>query len=298
MTTRTEDQRTLGEDGRPLPETSAPYAAKVLAERLIEYGPEELAPYHRNPRRGDVDAIAASLRRNGQYRPIVVNLGTHTGRPLEVLAGNHTLAAARQLGWDRIAATTVDVDDHQAARIVAADNRTADLGGYDDDVLLELLQELPDLEGTGYNDDNLTRLLEYGALDGTDDEGDEVQDDADTSHHATETGDLLELVDVTVDEPVAQTTHGQTWTLGRHTLVVAKVMAEHHLWRHLLTDDMMLCPYPDPYLTHGNLAADNVLLMIQPSNYLAGHTIDKFAAFYPDAPITCDGQPYTPGVTS
>ena len=63
MTTRIDDQRTLGEDGRPLPETSAPYAAKVLAERLIEYGPEELAPYHRNPRRGDVEAIAAAPHR-------------------------------------------------------------------------------------------------------------------------------------------------------------------------------------------------------------------------------------------
>ena len=124
------------------------------------YHPDELRPYHRNPRLGDVEAIARSLEVNGQYRPIVVNLGRHTGRPLEVLAGNHTLAAARHLGWDRIAATTVDVDDHQAARIVAADNRTADLGHYDDAVLLELLQELPDLAGTGYTDDDLSDMLD------------------------------------------------------------------------------------------------------------------------------------------
>lgn len=124
------------------------------------YRPDELRPYHKNPRLGDVDAIARSLEINGQYRPIVVNLGRHTGRPLEVLAGNHTLAAARSLGWDRIAATTVDVDDHQAARIVAADNRTADLGNYDDTVLLELLQELPNLDGTGYTNDDLEAILD------------------------------------------------------------------------------------------------------------------------------------------
>ena len=126
------------------------------------YHPDELRPYHKNPRRGDVEAIARSLEVNGQYRPIVVNLGRHTGRPLEVLAGNHTLAAARSLGWDRIAATTVDVDDHQAARIVAADNRTADLGGYDDTALLALLQELDDLDGTGYDDDDLAAMLDTG----------------------------------------------------------------------------------------------------------------------------------------
>ena len=105
----------------------------------------ELSPYHRNPRRGNVDAIAESLQVNGQYRPVVVNVGTHTGRPLEVLAGNHTLAAAKQLGWKYITATTVDVDDLAAARIVAADNRTADLGDYDDQILVELLQQLAGL---------------------------------------------------------------------------------------------------------------------------------------------------------
>ena len=82
----------------------------------VEYNPDELNPYYRNPRHGDIDAIAQSLEVNGQYRPIVVNLGRKTGRPLEVLAGNHTLAAARRLGWDTITATTVDVDDQGAAR--------------------------------------------------------------------------------------------------------------------------------------------------------------------------------------
>ena len=130
---------------------------------LVDFDVNELASYHKNPRRGDVDAIARSLAVNSQYRPIVVNIGTHTGRPLEVLAGNHTLAGARQLGWPTIQATTVDVDDLAAARIVAADNRTADLGGYDDQVLAELLQQLADddmgLDGTGYDDAFLADLL-------------------------------------------------------------------------------------------------------------------------------------------
>jgi DNA modification methylase len=118
----------------------------------------ELTTYHRNPRRGNVPAIAASLQTIGQYRPIVVNLGRLTGRPLEVLAGNHTLLAARHLGWDTITGATVDVDDETAARIVAADNRTADLGDYDLAQLLELLADLPDLTGTGYTDDDLAKL--------------------------------------------------------------------------------------------------------------------------------------------
>lgn len=111
-----------------------------------------------NPRRGDVDAIAESLRVSGQYRPIVVNTGLQTGRKHEVLAGNHTLAAARQLGWERIAVTLVDVDDVGARRIMLADNRTAELGGYDTDALVTALEAMPTLEGTGYAPLDLEKL--------------------------------------------------------------------------------------------------------------------------------------------
>lgn len=123
----------------------------------------ELQPFHKNPRRGNVEMVAESLQINGQYRAIVVNVGTHTGRPLEVLAGNHTLAAAKQLGWKQITATTVDVDDLAAARIAAADNRTADLGGYDDELLADLLsgiaEDAASLAGTGYDEDDLEAIL-------------------------------------------------------------------------------------------------------------------------------------------
>lgn len=132
----------------------------MTADLVLEYRPvADLRTYHKNPRQGDVAAIAASLRVNGQYRPIVVNVGTHTGRPAEVLAGNHTLKAARDLGWENIAAVLVDVDDDQAARIVAADNRTADLGAYDERLLAELLGGLDDLDGTGYTNDDLEKLI-------------------------------------------------------------------------------------------------------------------------------------------
>lgn len=126
----------------------------------VEYVPvSELRTYHRNPRQGDTHAIASSLRVNGQYRPIVVNLGTHTGRANEVLAGNHTLMAARDLGWDAIAVVWRDLDDDQCARVVAADNRTADLGAYDERLLAELLGDLPDLDGTGYDPGDLDALV-------------------------------------------------------------------------------------------------------------------------------------------
>lgn len=126
----------------------------------------ELNLYHQNPRIGNTQMIAESLEVNGAYKPIVVNRGTHTGRPLEVLAGNHTLKAHRLLveqdkpGWETISTWVVDVDEEHATRIVLADNRTADLGKYDNDDLLELLGNLNEgIEGTGYDDGYIDALL-------------------------------------------------------------------------------------------------------------------------------------------
>jgi len=113
-----------------------------------------LRPHPRNARNGDTDAIAASLMANGQYRPIVV------ARDGVILAGNHTYAAAMELGWDRLACVRLDIDPNgpDAIRIMLADNRTAELGTYDDGLLMALLDTLDDLDGTGYAQTDLDAL--------------------------------------------------------------------------------------------------------------------------------------------
>lgn len=129
----------------------------ALASAVID--PAELNTYFKNPRKGVVSAIVESLEAHGQYKPLIVNRGSLTGRPNEVLAGNHLLAALLERGASQALVHWLDVDDDEAARIVAVDNRSSDLGGYDEKMLAELLTGLPDLAGTGYNDGDLTRLL-------------------------------------------------------------------------------------------------------------------------------------------
>lgn len=114
----------------------------------------ELSLYPNNPRNGNIDLIAESLEAYGQYKPITVNR-----RNGQILAGNHTFRAAEKLGWEDIAVTYVDVDDAVAAKIVAIDNKTSDMGGYDTEKLLELLDELPDLSATGYTQDDIDSLV-------------------------------------------------------------------------------------------------------------------------------------------
>lgn len=181
----------------------------MIADQLLPLAVDidTVSPYPGNPRRGDVSAIANSLQAFGQYRPIVVQAATG-----HILAGNHTWRAAKQLGWVQIAVNRVDVDDAMARRIVAADNRTAELGDYDSAELAALLKTIAaedGLDATGYSDDDLAELL-----DGLDQDGDELgayrADDpyADTDH----------TPDPDLDVPPV-TALGQVWRLGEHRLL-------------------------------------------------------------------------------
>lgn len=102
---------------------------------------ESLATLEGNPRRGDVEAVARSLARFGQRKPIVVRASDR-----QIIAGNHTWLAARQLGWPKIAAVLVDDDTATSQAFALADNRTAELGSYDDALLLELIQSVGNLD--------------------------------------------------------------------------------------------------------------------------------------------------------
>ena len=114
----------------------------------------ELKPYAQNPRKGNIDLIAQSLITYGQYKPITVNQRTN-----EILAGNHTYAAAKKLGWAEIAVTYVDVDEATAAKIVLIDNRSTDAGTYDTQILLNLLDSFDSIDATGYNQEDYEKLV-------------------------------------------------------------------------------------------------------------------------------------------
>ncbi len=163
--------------------------------RLVvqDFAVDGLTLFHRNPRRGDVRSIAASLQRHGQYRPLVVNVGTLTGRPFEILAGNHTFLAACSLGWETVQATTVDVDDEAAHRIVLADNRLADLGVYDDEDLAAAMVAAGDLDGTGFTSSDLDELLATLSTPVSLTDPDDAPDLPDESATISRAGDVWQL---------------------------------------------------------------------------------------------------------
>ena len=138
--------------------------------KLETVGIETLSPDPANVRKHgqrNMDAIKASLRRFGQQKPIVVDAKGI------VLAGNGTLAAARELGWREIRIVRTELTGSQATAFGIADNRSAELAEWDEklaDVLASLKAEDFPLEEIGFDLADLGKILPPDFAPGTEDD--------------------------------------------------------------------------------------------------------------------------------
>lgn len=136
--------------------------AKLAQQQYDVTSVDELRQHPLNPRKGNVELIAKSIDVNGFYGAVVAQRSTGY-----VLAGNHRLLAAKQHGVDELPVIWLDVDDDAARRILLVDNRANDLASYDNERLAELLRGV-ELDGTGYTDDDLAKLLDQSDDDNSD----------------------------------------------------------------------------------------------------------------------------------
>lgn len=137
----------------------------------------------------NIDSIIASLRRFGQQKPIVVDKSN------VVRAGNGTLEAARQLGWETIAAVQSELVGADMSAYAIADNRTSELAEWDDEVLKATLEGFDDAlrEAAGFDLDEVEKLLQ----------------------------EQREVAEDEIPEPPAKpiTKPGDLWILGNHRLL-------------------------------------------------------------------------------
>lgn len=101
-----------------------------------------------------IAAIAASLARFGQQKPVVVDSKG------VVIAGNGLLQAARSLGWKSIAVIESTLAGAERVGYAIADNRAAEFSEWDEEALAATLRTLTDdqLESVGYSAMELERL--------------------------------------------------------------------------------------------------------------------------------------------
>lgn len=152
--------------------------------RSIDFRPvAELKPDPRNPKDHDVGLIHTSVNRFGFVEPIVLD-----GRTGLIVSGHGRVKALQALeaeGGDPPEGIGVDEtsgrwhvpvvvgwesrNDAEAAAALIAMNRTTEMGGWVDESLLDLLEDLAattGLDGVGYDDgdvENLRSLLDTPA---------------------------------------------------------------------------------------------------------------------------------------
>lgn len=106
---------------------------------VIERKLSEITPYENNPRHNDeaVDKVAASLEEFGWQQPIVVD------QDGVIIAGHTRLKAAQKLGLKTAPVVVAsDLTDEQVRAYRLADNKTAEIAGWNFDLLDAELAEI------------------------------------------------------------------------------------------------------------------------------------------------------------
>ena len=172
--------------------------ATTAIPNKIEHLPlADVLPYAQNSRThspAQVDAVAASMREFGFTNPVLIkDDGT-------IIAGHGRVMAARQLGLQQVPCIRLShLTDAQARAYVIADNKLAELAGWDQDVLAS---EMRALQGGGFD----VGLLGFA--------DDELRDLLFSPTEPTANPDEAPPVDtVAISKP------GDTWTLGRHRVM-------------------------------------------------------------------------------
>lgn len=106
---------------------------------------DEITPYENNPRDNDqaVDAVAASIKEFGFKVPIVIDAQG------VIVAGHTRYKASKKLGLEKVPCIVADdLSEEQIRAFRLADNKTAELADWDEDLLAQELAEIMDIDMT------------------------------------------------------------------------------------------------------------------------------------------------------
>jgi len=204
---------------------NSPTLPETLRLKIVYRPIDDLTPYKGNARTHSdkqIAQIAASIRTFGFTNPVLIDARG------QIAAGHGRVAAARQLGMRDV--PTIELAHLTGAErraYVIADNRLAELAGWDREILaieLQALSELDldfELEITGFETAELDLLL------------DSVDDaDSDEADQMPEPGPSV-------------TRAGDIWHLGRHRLICGDAR-DASVYERLMADERAHCVFTDP----------------------------------------------------
>ncbi len=205
-------------------------STKIDPLHIEERSVESLTPRKVNPRTHSdkqIDQLVASIETFGFTNPILIDA---TGT---IIAGHGRLRAAKQMGMETVPTILLNyLSEAQIRALVIADNKLAELAGWDEDLLaleLQCLTEMGtdldldfDIGVIGFDEAELARLLqkETDGATGDDDLPSEVE-------QRCEPGDL--------------------WQLGNHRLLCGDATSADDVARLLDGAKPQLCVTDPPY---------------------------------------------------
>jgi len=133
----------------------------------IKYVPiGDVHPWDKNPKKHNKKAIIESIKRFKPTQPILVQKGTGL-----IIAGHGRLEAFKELGYDEIPITELEMSDAEAHAYALVDNQTVIAGGWDDKLLTldlkDLKLEIPELDMSvfGFSDKQTGKKAEEDDFD-------------------------------------------------------------------------------------------------------------------------------------
>jgi len=174
------------------------------ANLALEYrAPQTLLPASRNARthsKKQITKISASIRQFGFVNPVLLDASG------KIVAGHGRVLAAKQLGISKVPTIRLDhLSESERRAYLIADNRLAELAGWDNAMLALELGELADfatefnIEITGFDGGDIDRIIDTGSR--------------------PQAGEEL-LEDLTPREP-AVSRRGDLWHMGNHRILCA-----------------------------------------------------------------------------
>jgi hypothetical protein len=260
--------------------TSTPRRWRNRVVAFTEIDPEQLLANPKNWRIHPTTqraALASMIDEVGFVDPVIVQAGTDL-----VIDGHLRTALAISEGQPTIPIQYVDLDDQEADLILMSLDPIGTLAVTDREKLQEL-RDLVDLED-GPALDMVNRLIEqdqhfhYGTMES---EPDDPDDEAEAEDEPLDTGALLDLVSVSIDEPNTETHRNQVWELHRptgapHLLFTSALIDGWQTWAAELTEGDLFVAFPGTFAPLSLRAEKHRLVMVQPALYVAGHILDRW----------------------
>ena len=199
----------------------------IEPQRLEKMAIADLTPHDRNPRthsKKQIGQIAESIRRFGFNNPVLVDSAG------KIVAGHGRVEAARVVGMTHVPVLRLEhMTEAEKRAYVIADNRLAELAGWDNELLaleLSAVAELDhefDLALTGFDPAEIESLL--------------------NNLDAEET--LAETVSEIDEQAPVVSREGDMWQLGDHLLICGDA-TDPAVYRRLLGDEQAQMIFTDP----------------------------------------------------